>query len=856
MTKSFLLVRLGRAAAVCALLSGGSLARADAVSPPKLSRFVEALDPRPTGPQERASVELELDIDASGAVTDARVVRSASAELDAAAIAAAKSFVFEPATRDGAPFASRIRYEYVFAARAAEPAQPAAQAAAPPARASVGGVTLDRESGKPIANADVIVTTDAGGTYRSRTDAQGKFRVDGVEPGPAHVVVTADGRVPMRLDESLDPGMLTEATLRLETTPDPEAFVATARVEAPPREVTKRSLDRVEMTKIAGTRGDPLRAVELMPGVSRPTMGGLPILRGANPFDTQVFLEGAPVPILYHFGGLTSFVHGRVLDTVEMYPSSFSVRYGRKIGGVIEAKIRDPRTDGLHGIAEASLLDTSLLVETPIGDKLSVLAAARRSNIDAVLNSAQNSVDLGITAAPVYWDYQSVVAFKPTDQDRLRLMAYGSSDSFKVVFKNPAGGEPAVRGAFGGTSVFHRVQLGYRHRFRCGSEHNTELTYGRTDEKAVFGQLGNVDFAIDLLQGRSELTGVVSPAFRVTAGVDVLGEHFSGRYAGIPDPPDEGGQPTAVSTQRRIDITASQWVLRPGAYVEAGIRPVAALLVTPGVRADYNDLIQQGTLDPRLSARYEVTESTAIKAGVGRFSQSPDERQAVAPIGNPDLKMTHALHASAGVEQKITDAFSASVEGFGKWIDGAVTATPGGRPPFFVNAQEGRIFGGELMLRVKPRGRFFGFVSYTLMRSERRDPDEAWRLFDRDQTHILGAAGVYRLGRGWEIGATVRYTSGAPYTPVVASTYDATADVYSPRAGQPMSARNPPFSRLDLRIQKTWTFSRWSLAAYLDVQNVLNAPNREGFAYSYDYRERQGARGLPILPILGLRGEL
>ena len=71
-----------------------------------------------------------------------------------------------------------------------------------------------------------------------------------------------------------------------------------------------------------------------------------------------------------------------------------------------------------------------------------------------------------------------------------------------------------------------------------------------------------------------------------------------------------------------------------------------------------------------------------------------------------------------------------------------------------------------------------------------------------------------------------------------------------------MSARNPPFSRIDLRIQKTWTFSRWSLAAYLDVQNVLNAPNREGFAYSYDYRERQGARGLPILPILGLRGEL
>jgi len=838
---------------VCALLSGGSAARADVVTPPKLARFVEAADPRPSGPQERTSVELEIDIDATGAVTDARVSRSASADLDAAAVTAARSFVFEPAMRDGTPFASRIRYEYVFAAREPEPSAVPAPAVAP---AAIGGVALDRESGKPLASADVVVTTDAGKTYSSKTDAQGKFRIDGVEPGPAHVVVTAEGRVPAGLDETLDPGTLTEATLRLEMTPDPEAFVATARVEAPPREVTKRSLDRTEMTKIAGTRGDPLRAVELMPGVGRPTMGGLPILRGANPFDTQVFLEGAPVPILYHFGGLTSFVHSRVLDTVDMYPSNFSARYGRKIGGVIEARLRDPRTDGLHGIAEASLLDTSLLVETPIGDKLSVLAAARRSNIDAVLNSAQNSVDLGITAAPVYWDYQSVVAFKPTDQDRIRLLAYGSSDTFKVFFKNPDSGEPGVRGAFGGTTVFHRVQLGYRHRFRGGSEQNTELTYGRADENAVFGQLGNVDFATDTLQGRSEWTGVISPAFRVTAGLDLLGEHYSGRYAGIPLPPDEGGDPTAISTQRRIDITASEWVLRPGAYLETGIRPVSALLVTPGIRADYNDLLQQGTLDPRIAARYEAGESTAFKAGVGRFSQSPDERQVVAPIGNPDLKMTHAIHASAGVEQKITDAFSASLEGFGKWIDNAVAATPDGRPPFFTNAQKGRIFGGELMLRVKPRGRFFGFLSYTLMRSERRDPGEEWRLFDRDQTHILGASGVYRLGRGWEVGATVRYTSGVPYTPVVASTYDATSDVYSPRNGARMSARNPAFSRLDLRIQKTWTFSRWSLAAYLDVQNALNSPNREGFSYSYDYRQRQGARGLPVLPILGLRGEL
>ena len=71
-----------------------------------------------------------------------------------------------------------------------------------------------------------------------------------------------------------------------------------------------------------------------------------------------------------------------------------------------------------------------------------------------------------------------------------------------------------------------------------------------------------------------------------------------------------------------------------------------------------------------------------------------------------------------------------------------------------------------------------------------------------------------------------------------------------------MSARNPAYVRLDARVEKKWTFQVWSLSVYLDVQNVLNSPNREGFSYSYNYRTRDGMRGLPIFPALGLKGEL
>lgn len=783
------IVHLGRVAAVCALLAGTVHARAQepVVTPPRVAKLVDAVDPRAAG-AERASAELELDVDREGNVTDARVMRSAGeAALDEAAIAAAKQLVFEPATRAGAPIAARIRFEYVFAAR------PEPEIGPPPP--------------PPVDSA----------------------------PSPP-----------------------SETARPAEPAPDSQAFGASARVDPPAREVTKRNLDRVEMASIAGTRGDPLRAVELMPGVSRPSAqsGGLPILRGANPFDSQVFLDGAPVPILYHVGGLSSFVHSRVLDTVDVYPSNFSVRYGRKVGGVIEARVRDPKTDGFHGVAEASLLDLSLLAETPIGDKVSVLAAARRSIIDAVLSGAANTADLSITAAPVYWDYQSVVAYKPTDDDRLRLLSYGSSDRLAIILTNPNDVDPTVRGAFDASATFHRVQAGWRHRWTGGSAQNTEITYGHGEERGAFGAIGAFDFTTNMVQGRSEWIGVASPAVRVIAGLDVLANHTSGRYEGVPPDLGEGDPPRSLAAMKRVAVGASQWVLMPGAYFELGLRPVPSLLIAPGLRADYNDFIGEAALDPRLSLRFDVTDQTALKAGIGRYSQSPEERHVIAPIGNPNLSMTHAMHVSGGVEHKVTPALSVSVEGFAKRLDGVVTATPDGRAPFYVNQQDGRIFGGELLVRMRPAGRFFGFLSYTLQRSERRTEGEAWRPFDRDQPHIVNATGVYRLGRGWEVGASLRYTSGTPYTPVSSATYEATTDTYSPRLGRAMSARNPAFSRFDVRVQKTWTFSRWSLALYLDIQNILNSPNREGIEYSYDYRERRGTQGLPILPILGLRGEL
>ena len=846
------LVPHGRAFALCAalaLVSGGAAAQEPALVPPAIVRADAVTDPR-TGAGPRESVDLEIDIDREGAVLAVRAVGRAEGDpLAAAAIAAAKSFVFSPATRDGAPVPARVRHTVVFEERA-------------PAMASFGGTVLDREKGTPIAGAEVVLSTGA----RTTTAADGTFRFDSLAPGPVRVTVSAEGHVTQVVDETLGAGELAETKVQLEEPADPEAFGATARIDPPPRETTRRSLNGDELFRMPGTRGDPIKAVQLLPGVGRQPFGtNSVILRGANLFDSQVFAEGAPVPLLYHFGGLSSFVHARALEAVDVYPSNFSTRYGRKLGGVIDVRLRDPKTDGLHGVLDLSLIDSSAMIETPVGDKLAVLGTFRRSNVDVFLNSARDTADLAITSAPVYWDYQSVVAFRPTEEDRIRLVAFGSKDRLALLFKKPNDVDPSIRGALDSSLEFHDVQIGWRHRFRGGAEHSTELTYGRVDTNEGFGNVGAGKFGLDTLQLRSEWTVPLSPAFRVVGGVDVLSSRINGRYTGIAQPADEGDTPIGISGQRTISIAAVEWIQQPAAYLEVGMRPIERLLLTPGVRADYNDFVGEGSIDPRLSARFEIDDKTALKGGVGRYTGHPQESRVVSPIGNPAIGLAHSTHATVGVERAITESTSVSVEGFGRWMSDMVRPTDGGRPPFYLDDQEGRVFGGEALLRMKPTGRFFGFLSYTLMRSERRDPGQPWRLFDRDTPHMVSSAGVVRLGRGWETGAAFRFTSGTPYTPIVGSSYDARTDTYVARRGAPMSDRNPPYVRLDARVEKKWTFSpvgdrqgrsAWSLAVYLDVQNVLNSPNREGFAYNYDYSKRYGASSLPILPSLGIRGEL
>lgn len=621
------------------------------------------------------------------------------------------------------------------------------------------------------------------------------------------------------------------------------------------REPTRRTLRGEKLQRIPGTRGDALRAIEILPGVAQ-TTDGEPRLRGSASDESQVFFEGVPVPLLYHFGGLTSVFQSKLLERVDFYPGNFSVRYGRVSGGAIDVAIRDPREDRFHAMLDASLLDTSALVETPIGPNAGVAAAARRSNIDFFFERVAPD-SISTVSAPVYWDYQGLATVRLHPRHTFRLVGYGARDSLRLFIEEPDDTDPALRGRAGGELEFHRLQLELESELSPDVTQQLQLTYGRTAANTVISGF-NSDLSSDALYGRGEWRARLSRKVRFTMGFDVDVERVGGDYFG-PRPGQNEGDPDAfeqrLASTRPVGVEETTTLISPAGYVELQFQPVEPLVVVPGIRFDYFEHIAAIAVDPRLGARYSVTEDTTLKSGVGLFTQRPVWWRSLPEIGNPDIEPHRALHLSTGVEQRFGDHAEIGVEGFYKRIIDRIVDSGDGEP-YFINDGVGRVYGAEVSAEVSPTPRSFLYMAYTLSRSERRDGNGPWRLFDYDQTHNFSLAGNYELGRGWELGARFRVVTGSPETPVEGAVYDGTTGSYLPVHGRTNSRRMPTFHQLDVRAQKTWSFDAWSLAVYLDIMNAYNSKNPEGTDYSFDYSESQRFSGLPFFPNFGVRGEL
>jgi hypothetical protein len=266
---------------------------------------------------------------------------------------------------------------------------------------------------------------------------------------------------------------------------------------------------------------------------------------------------------------------------------------------------------------------------------------------------------------------------------------------------------------------------------------------------------------------------------------------------------------------------------------------------------------EQTVLDPRLTVRFSPVKALTLKAAYGWYHQAPAPEDLSAVFGNPQLGLSDAHHFLGGASYGVTETLTVEAVGFFSMSSGLASRSELATPAIaqaLVGEGVGRAYGGQILVRQALAKGFFGWASYSLMRSERQDhPDRIYRLFDYDQTHVLTVVGSYEPGLGFEIGARFRYASGFPRTPVAGAFFDSRRDIYEPSFGAQNSIRVPAFVALDLRAAKRFDFGRVKFEVYVDVQNVTNQKNAEDIVYNYDYSKQGTITGFPILPVFGGR---
>jgi TonB family protein len=783
-----------------------------------------------------------------GAVTGLRVVDPGPHPAFApAAEAAVRQFRFRPAEIDGKPAPVEIEYRYDFVLERKAPVAPTE------APILLRGRVIERGTRAPVPGADI----EAGGVT-AEAGPDGSFALRGLAPGEVEVRVVSPEHEPITVKETIATDKVVEVEYRLRRRHyDP--YEAVVRGERPRREISVRTVDVEEVRTVPGTQGDVIKVIQNLPGVARSPFGiGLLVVRGSDPGDTEVFLDGIPIPLVFHFGGITSVISSDMIEALDFYPGNFGTRFGRATGGAVEIRSREPR-DAFHGLAQVDIYDGRAQLEGPLlGGDLAV--SVRRSWVDAVLRAAlpSDTTD-SLRIAPRYYDYQAKYS-RPLAGGTLSLLAFGSDDKLEFVEESDQPGRPNF---FLGT-LFHRGAARWRANF--GPVQSDAVLYGGRDsfdilQGSSFGVLSEV-WSLGL---RETARWPVSSALTLEAGVDAVARRLEyslySADAGSPGQVESGGGAAETVLEEK---STGGW-FSPGAWVEAEWRPVPRLRLVGGLRLDSDSRLRtaRAWLDPRLSAFWEPVDGTTLTAAAGLFGKPPEPGEMTALFGNLDLVASRAAHYAVGVRQALPWESSAEATLFYKSLWRLVTPTnavEGTEPLRLSNEGRGESIGAEFLLRKELARGLFGWVSYTWSRALRLDdptiagyPD--WHLFGLDQTHNLTVVLSYRLPGDWIVGTRVRAVSGNPYTPYVGHVLQESGRYQCIASPDVLSARVGPFFQADARLDKRWVYDDWMLALYVDVQNATNRSNAEFRVPSYDCTSQVEIPGLPIFPSIGLRGE-
>ncbi|MCH2044134.1 MAG: TonB-dependent receptor [Saprospiraceae bacterium] len=715
---------------------------------------------------------------------------------------------------------------------------------------TISGYMRDSSSGEELLFAGILVKETGAGTttnvegFYSLTLPEGNYTLEYSYVGMQTREVVIELKQNITQDIELNTGT-TLVEIKVQETKDNENITST--------EMGVVTLDMKDAKLIPVLLGeqDILKTIQLLPGVSANSEGSSGFfVRGGDADQNLILLDDAPVYNASHLLGFFSVFNSDALKDVKLYKGGMPSKYGGRVSSVLDIRMKNGNMKKWEVSGGVGLISSRITAEGPLKkDKGSIIISGRRTYLDLVAKPflSDNFSDLQL----YFYDINAKANYKFGTKDRIYISGYFGRDVF---------GTGNLGFDWGNATATAR----WNHLFSDQLFLNTTFVF--SDYRYGFG----VDVggnAVELSSGiqdynlKQHYYWYPNPKNTVKFGWEATYHILQENNFAIDDV-DQVTTPSHKALETGVYIGNEQKIVDKKFSAEYGVRLSSFSNIgafEEKVYDEENQVIQTNTynsgefyktyfaVEPRVNMTYVFSPQNSLKASYTRnyqFLHLLSNSTSGTPTdlwipSTPLVKPQIVDQVALGYFQNFgNNAYEFSVETYYKQLYNQVDFEDGGSALANTEIEsdlafgKGRAYGVEFFLK-KKRGKFTGWLSYTLAKSERQFDainNGNWFSARQDRTHDISLVAMYQISKRLNISASfIYYTGDAVTYPVGKYTVDgASVNLYGERNAE----RMPDYHRLDLGL--TYIVKDGD-RFYSDLSfSIYNAYNRKN-AYSITF---------------------
>ncbi len=636
-------------------------------------------------------------------------------------------------------------------------------------------------------------------------------------------------------------------------------------------EMSIAKLDIKQVEKIPALLGevDIVRAVQLLPGVTTVGEGASGFnVRGGNVDQNLILLDDAPVFNSSHLFGFFSVFNPDAVKDLKLYKGGIPSQYGGRASSVLDVRLKEGNNKRYEVNGGIGTIFSRFSIEGPIKkEKASFIIAGRRSYIDILAKPFLSKRQPSLKDAQFYfYDLTAKVNYRIDDKNTVFLSGYFGRDVFGAGFTFDWGNATTT--------------LRWNHIFNPRLFMNLTAFYSNYDYKIIFTQPGNnqkfewraniVNYSL-----KSDGSFYMNATNTLRFGIQNITYQFNPTTAIITD---AEGKSTDLSLERKYAnelavYAGNEQKINDKFSIEYGIRfsnftylgnttlyyyrDTIAGIEKPLNKEEkvdglFNPVKNYFNPEPRFSANYVINKTSSLKWSYNRMAQyiqivsntaATTPLDVYAPATN-NVKPLIADQGSIGYFRNFKEnTYETSIEFFYKYFQNQLDYIDNADLLInkYVEAQFlqgiGRAYGMEIYIK-KVKGKWNGWMSYTLSRTERKVQgisNNNWFLSRYDRTHLLNFVNTYDFNKKWSASITFVYLTGTPATFPDAKFQIQGYQVPYNTTNERNKYRIPPYHRLDVGV--TWNVDAMKTKKFKNqlVFSVYNVYNRRN-AYTIYFR--------------------